>query len=370
MIPVSEPNLTASDIESVVSVLRDGWVSGEGPVVQEFERRFSRAVGLRHGVAVSSGTAAIDSLVAALDIQAGDEVIMPAFTIISCALQVVRLGAKPVLVDADAVHWNMQASLVEALISKRTRAVMAVHTYGLPVDMQALKNLQTQREFFLIEDAAEAHGLQVGDRFCGSLGDAGIFSFYSNKTLTTGEGGMVVTNSSEIADRVRSQRNLGFMKNERFVHEEMAWNFRMTSMQAALGISQLSRLSEAVEAKRQIGAWYRERLKDIPDLHLAPQEANGGLNTYWVFGMVLGDSYGDAPSVRKDLAERGIGTRPFFCPMHLQPVFQNLGLFRGEQHPVAERLWNKGLYLPSSLNLSEEVVDRVCRNVREVLRAR
>jgi len=324
-------------------------------------------VGVKHAIAVSNGTAALDVVFQSIDIKPGDEVVMPAFTIISCALQVVRMGGIPVLVDSDPLDWNMQTGQTVDALTPRTRAVLAVHTYGLTVDLDPITSACEEREIVLIEDAAEAHGLDYKDRSCGSIWDVGTFSFYSNKTVTCGEGGMVTTNSDDLADRVRLLRNLAFNSERRFVHEHMGWNMRMGSLQAALGLSQLERLTNSIARKREIGERYRQTLEDIPDIFLAPHKTENSVNSYWVVGLILGESHPDSVEVRNRLAAAGVGSRPFFCPMHLQPVFRDMGLFEQDQHPVAERLWFRGLYLPSGLGLSNADIDLTCDTLRKVL---
>lgn len=368
MIPVSEPAVTEADVEAVAKALREGWISGEGPYVEAFERDFASSIGSKHAVAVSNGTAAIDVSMEALDLAPGDEVVMPAFTIISCVQQVVRMGAIPVLVDSSLDDWNMRADQVADVLTSRTRAVLAVHTYGLTADLDTIVAACRPHGIPVVEDAAEAHGLAYKGRACGSIGLAGTFSFYSNKTLTTGEGGIVVTNDDDYAAKLRLLRNLGFNPQQRFVHERLGWNLRMTSLQAALGSSQLQRLDAAVRRKREIGRRYRERLQCIRDISIAPAVTDFTENSYWIVGLVLGDSHPDANTIREELGKKGVGTRPFFCPMHLQPVLRKAGLFEGAVFPVAERLWERGLYLPSGLTITDDDINTVCDHVEEVLR--
>ena len=309
----------------------------------------------------------------------GDEVILPTFTIISCASAVLRAGAVPVVVDSDPVTWNMDISQVEARITARTRAIMVVHVYGLPVDMVPLVNLARKFGLKVIEDAAEAHGLMYRDtsravsgvvleRPCGSFGDLSTFSFYPNKHVTTGEGGMIVMDDPLLAERCQSLRNLCFQADRRFVHQDLGWNFRLTNLQAALGVAQLERLDAHVERKRAMGSRYRELLSDLPDVQLPLARTAYADNIYWVYGLVLGDSHSmDARAVMQVLADRKIGTRPFFWPMHEQPVFRRMGLFDGVSCPVAERLARRGFYVPSGLALSEREMQKVAENLAEVL---
>jgi perosamine synthetase len=368
MIPVNEPILDGNEKKYLVECIEGGWISSEGPMVRRFEEAFAARVGRKHGIAVCNGSAALEAAVAALKIGAGDEVILPAFTIISCAAAVVRAGAKPVLVDSDPATWNMDANQVAARITPRTRAIMVVHTYGLPADMQPLMALARERGLAVIEDAAEMHGQAYHGRPCGSFGEVSTFSFYPNKHLTTGEGGMVVTDDDDLAERCRSLRNLCFQPARRFVHEELGWNFRMSSLQAALGLAQLERLDEFVRRKRAMGGRYTSHLSSVRGLRMPLDKTAYAESVYWVYGLVLEPEIGfDAREAMRRLGEAGVGTRPFFWPMHRQPVFEKMGLFGGERYPVAEMLGRRGFYVPSGLALTEAQIDTVAARVRELL---
>ena len=367
-IPVNEPLLGGNEEKYLVECVRSGWLSSEGPFVARFEDAFSRRVQRRHGVAVSSGTAALEVAVAALGIGAGDEVIVPAFSIISCTAAVVRAHGTPVLVDCDPVTWNMDLAQVEARITPRTRAIIAVHTFGLPVDMQPLLELAQRHGLRVIEDAAEMHGQDCRGRPCGSFGDVSVFSFYANKHVTTGEGGMVLADDDAIAAKCRSLRNLCFGETQRFVHEALGWNYRMTNLQAAVGVAQLERLDEFVRIKRRMGARYTQLLAGIEGLQLPLARTDFADNIYWVFGVVLGDGMPmDAAGAMARLGRLGIGTRPFFWPMHEQPVWRGMGLFAGERHPVAERLARRGFYLPSGMALTDAQIELSAGALREIL---
>lgn len=367
MIPVNEPLLDGREKALLVECIETGWISSEGPFIRKFEEGVAARVGRAHGIAVCNGTAALDAAVEALGLGEGDEVIVPTFTIISCLLQIVRSGATPVLVDSDPVTWNMDTSQIEARITPRTKAIMVVHIYGLPVDMDRVLDLARHHGLKVIEDAAEMIGQTYKGRPCGSFGDLSTFSFYPNKHVTTGEGGMIVTNDAALADECRSLRNLCFQAKKRFVHERLGWNLRMTNLQAAVGLAQLERLAEFEDRKRRMGARYTERLQGIPaQLPLAHTEYSR--NAYWVYGMVLDDTVPfDAEEAMRRLAEKGIGTRPFFCPMHMQPVFNRRGLFNQERFPVAERIYARGFYIPSGMALIDAQIDEVADGVRGVL---
>lgn len=368
MIPVCEPQLTAADIERVNEALRTGWISSAGKFLDEFEERWSSYCGMPHGIAVSNGSVALDVAIALLGLKPGDEVILPAFTIISPAQSVVRAGGVPVLVDSDPRNWQMDASQIEARITPRTRAILVVHIYGHPADMDPIVDLAARHGLTVIEDAAEVHGAEYKGRRCGGLAQISTFSFYANKLVTTGEGGMVLVRTPELAERARSLRNLCFQKHKRFLHEELGHNFRLTNLQAALGLGQVERMGAIVARKRAIAARYTERLAQVPGLCL-PVEEPWARSVYWVYGLVLDEHVElDAPGLAGRLKDRGIETRPFFLGMHQQPVFQRMGLFRGESYPITERLAQRGLYLPSGLTLRDEQIDQVAAAVRECLR--
>lgn len=367
-IPVNEPLLDGNEKKYLCECIDTGWISSEGPFVQRLEQNFARRMGRRFGIAVANGSVALDAAVAALKLGPGDEVILPTFTIISCAAAIVRAGATPVLVDSDPLTWNMDLSQVEEKITARTRAVMAVHIFGLPVDMEALLSITQPRGIKVIEDAAQMHGQTCWGRPCGSFGDLSTFSFYPNKHITTGEGGIIVTDDERLAERCRSLRNLCFMPHKRFVHEELGWNFRMSNLQAALGCAQLERLDDFVARKRLMGRRYDELLADVQGIQRPLASTAWADNIYWVYGLVLDDAVPlAAEEAMRRLAAKGIGCRPFFWPMHEQPVFRRQGLFAGDSFPVAERLARRGFYVPSGLALSEEQSQRVAAAVREVL---
>jgi perosamine synthetase len=267
-IPVNEPLLDGNEKKYLLECIETGWISSEGAFVNQFEEQFAAKVGRKYGVAVSNGTAALDLAVVALKIGKGDEVILPTFTIISCAAAIVRSGAVPVVVDCDPITWNMDVSQIETKITSKTKAIMIVHIYGLPVDLDPLLAIAHKYGLKIIEDAAEMHGQTYKDLPCGSFGDISTFSFYPNKHITTGEGGMLVTDNAQIAEHCRSLRNLCFQPQKRFVHEELGWNFRMTNLQAAIGVAQLERIDEFVVRKRAMGGKYTELLANIPGLQL------------------------------------------------------------------------------------------------------
>jgi perosamine synthetase len=354
-IPVNEPLLNGNEKKYLIECIDTGWISSEGPFIRRFEDNFSSRVGRKFGVAVANGTLAIDAAIQALNIGPGDEVIMPTFTIISCISQIIRSGAKPILVDCDPFTWNMDIAQIEVKITTATKAIMLVHIYGLPVDLDPILALAKKYNLKLIEDAAEMHGQTYKGRPCGSFGDISTFSFYPNKHITTGEGGMIVMDDESLYRECQSLRNLCFQPQKRFVHEELGWNMRMTNLQAAVGVAQLERLDEFVNRKRAMGALYTELLHEVEDkIQLPVVRTDYADNIYWVYGVVLKEALGvDAHFVMQRLSEMGIGTRPFFYPMHLQPVFTKADYFLNESYPVSERISRLGFYLPSGLGLSE-----------------
>lgn len=375
MIPVNEPVLGEKELEYATQCIRTGWISSAGSFIEQFESDWAAFCGMKYGVAVSNGTVALQVAVDCLNLAPGDEVIMPSFTIISCAQAVTHAGGVPVLVDSDPRTWCMDVSQVAGRITPRTRAIMPVHIYGHPVDMDPLLDLAEKHGLAVIEDAAEVHGAEYLSRReakpawrrCGGMSDLSTFSFYANKLVTTGEGGMVLTNDARLADRARSLRNLCFRPERRFYHTELGYNYRLTNLQAALGVAQIQRMDQIVARKRWMGAAYTERLTGIAGLQL-PVEEPWARQVYWMYGLVLDESTGlDAASFARRLHDGGVETRPFFLGMHQQPVFQQMGLFRGEHYPVAERLARQGLYLPSGLGLTEQQLEEVCAVVHKTL---
>ena len=366
---VNEPVLDGNERKYLNECVDTNWISFEGPFVKKFEQGMAELTDRKYAVAVSNGSVALDTAVLALKIGEGDEVIMPTFTIMSCAAPLVRVGAKPVLVDADPCTWNMKVDDIESKITSKTKAIMVVHIYGLPVDMDPVLELAKKYNLYIIEDAAEMHGQTYKGRPCGSFGDISTFSFYPNKHITCGEGGMVLTNDEALADRCASIRNLFFSPKKRYIHEELGYNFRMTNLQAAIGVAQLEKIDRTVAKKRHIGALYTKLLKDVDGLQLPVAKTDYADNIYWVYGIVLADDLPiDADEFMKRLGAEGIGCRGFFWGMHEQPVFKEMKLFEGESYPIAENLARRGLYIPSGVNLTDDDQEYVVEKVREVMR--
>lgn len=375
MIPVNEPMLGEREAKYVLECLQTGWISSAGRFIEEFEQGWADYCGMTYGIAVSNGTTALQLAAKCLNLNPGDEVIMPTFTIISCALAIVECGAIPVLVDSEPRTWCMDVSQIESKITPRTKAIMAVHIYGHPVNMDPILRLAKKYNLRIIEDAAEAHGAEYLSRLdqapawrrCGGLGDISCFSFYANKLITTGEGGMILTNDPDIAVTARSLRNLCFRPERRFHHTELGYNFRLTNMQAALGLAQLERFAEILERKRKMGMQYTERLSGLHALAL-PVEEPWARQVYWMYGLVLDEGTGmDAVEFARRLREKDVESRPFFLGMHEQPALRDRGLFSAGSYPVAERIARQGLYLPSGLTLTVEQMEVVCEAVGSCL---
>ena len=376
MIPVNVPLLGERELEYLNECVRTGWISSAGRFIEKFEQQWAGYCQREHGVGVCNGTVALHLAVSCLDLQPGDEVILPTFTIISCAQAVTACGAVPVLIDADPYTWTMDVAQLESKITERTRAIMPVHIYGHPVEMDPILSLAEKYNLMVIEDAAEAHGAEYfsqskagspGWRRCGSMGAMSVFSFYANKLITTGEGGMVLTDDERLAEKLRSRRNLCFQRERRFYHTELGFNYRLTNLQAALGLAQVERIDEIVARKRWLGVGYNEALHNLDQLQL-PAEKPWARSVYWMYGVVLTESAKmDAVEFARRLREKGIETRPFFLGMHAQPIFHQMGLFEEEKYPVADRIARQGLYLPSGLALTEEQLTEVCNAVKECL---
>jgi perosamine synthetase len=367
MILVNEPLLNGNEKKYLGECIDTGWVSSDGPFVTRFEDDFSQYIGKKHGIAVANGTAALEVALYAAGVSEGDEVILPTFTIISCAIAVIRLGAIPILVDCEADTWNMNVSLVEEKISSKTKVIMPVHIYGHPVDMDPLMALAKQYNLLVIEDAAEVHGAEYKGRRCGSIGDLSSFSFYANKLITTGEGGMVLTDDDEYAARAKSYRNLCLNNQDRFTHHELGFNYRMTNIQAALGVAQLERIDEIVALKRELGMYYEHKLNAIDGIRFQI-EKSWAKTVYWMYSIQLDESLSiDAKFVMQKLGDKGIGTRPFFRGLHDQPILKKLGLIDNEVFPIADAAYKFGLYLPSGMTLTKEQIDTVCIELNTVL---
>src|SRR5215207_1960467 len=364
MIEVFDPIIGEEEIKAVVAALRRGEISGSfGESIPRFEQEFAAYCGCKYGVAVSSGSTALHIAVAAAGIGAGDEVLISASTNIATALAVVHNGAIPVPVDSEEITWNLNLDLIEDLITERTKAIIPVHLYGHPVDMDRLMEIARRHNLLVIEDCAESHGATCRGRMTGSFGNMACFSFYANKVITTGEGGMVTTNNEQLAERLRLLRNLAFTK-PRFRHEEAGFNFRMTGYQAAMGVAQLAKIDHIVSEKRRVAHTYNEFLRDVDGLQL-PHEAEWARNVYWMYAVVVHPEFGiSRDQLMTALRAADIDTRTFFCPMNQQPCLEKFPGFRAALCPVADGLWENGLYLPSTYSLSEPVIKQIADAVK------
>jgi perosamine synthetase len=373
MIPVNQPLLNGNEAKYLAECIESVWISSEGPFVRRLEQGMAKIGGQSHAIAVANGSAALEVAVAALGLGPGDEVILPTFTIISCAAAIVRAGAIPVVVDCEPTTWNMDPNQIESKITPRTKAIMVVHIYGLPVDMDPVMDIARRHDLKIIEDGAEQIGQVYSaksdqPRSIGSFGDIATFSFYPNKHITTGEGGMVLTSDEALAERCRDLRNLCFGKKRRFVHQQLGWNFRMSNLQAAVGVAQLEKLPETLAKKRQIGGWYHTLLSDVDELERLPASTGYAESLHWVYGVVLKDSVPfDAEVAMARMQARGIETRPFFWPMHEQPVFRKMGFFDGVSCPVAERIARRGFYIPSGVALTRNQAEQVTEALQQIL---
>ena len=367
MIPVNSPDVNQADIERVAEDLRLGRLSGSTVTITGLELALAAHVGTAHAVAVANGSCALDLACEVAGVSPGDEVVLPTLTIVSCLAPILRRGARPVFVDASPSDWNMDLDQVVSSVGPRTRAIIAVHTYGLGLDIPTLRERLGERPPYIIEDAAEALGVFVRNRPCGSLGDVAIHSFYANKVITGGEGGALTLEDYETAEDLRALRNLDFGAVERFRHERAAWNFRMSSLQGALIHSQLDRIQMFLEHRRQVGLRYREQLSHLPGLEFQPLTNSVSENGHWVVAVTTGANTGvTGEMMRSRLAEEGIETRALFAPLHRQPVLARFGFSDQETRPVAESLYARGLYLPCGNGISFDSVDKVCSAVDRV----
>jgi len=366
MIPVCEPFLGENETKYVTDCLKTNWISSRGNYIEEFEREFANYCGCKYGVSTTSGTTALHLALASLGIGSEDEVIVPTFTMISTAFAVVYTSAKPVLVDAELDTWNMDAARIEEKITGNTKVILPVHIYGHPCDMDPVMEIAKKYNLYVVEDAAEAHGAEYKGRKVGGIGHVNCFSFYANKIITTGEGGIVVTNDKRIAEKARSLKDLAHSKEKRFLHTDVAFNYRMTNLQAAIGLAQFEKIDEFVGKRRAHAYLYNSLLKDIEGIGLPP-EKKWAKNVYWMYSIVIQDEFGiSRDELMEKLKEKGIETRTFFIPVHQQPVFTDMNLFAGESYPVAEELSQKGLYLPSSSGLTTEQIEYICRTIKEI----
>ena len=367
MIPVNEPEFLGNEKAYLNECIDTGWVGSDGPFVKKFESEFAEYIGRKHSISVSSGTAALEVAIKALNLEKGSEVILPTMTIISCAQAITNAGLIPVPIDCSLDDYNILVDKIEEKITSNTKAIMVVHIYGITSMMDEVLEIVKKYDLKLIEDAAEVHGQEYKGKKCGSFGDISIFSFYPNKQITTGEGGMILTDDDELSEKCKSFKNLCFTRN-RFVHEEIGFNYRLSNLQAAVGLAQLERIDDIIDKKRWIGETYNDLLNDQENLQLPIKKTDFCENIYWVYPVVLKEQLNkNAKEVMTILGEFKIGTRPFFYPIHKQPVYTNNGLFKDESHPNSEFLYERGFYLPSGLALKQNQIETVANKLKEII---
>ena len=369
-IPVNVPKIFNQEKINVKKCLDTGWISSEGKYVKKFEESFSKYNKRIFGVAVSSGTAALEIGMKSLNLKKGDEVIIPTFSIISTALCVIKLGLKPVLIDSNIYTWNVDSDQVIKKITKKTKAIIITHIYGFPVDMKKILAIAKKKNIKIIEDSAEMIGQTYFKKRCGTFGDLSTFSFYANKHITTGEGGMILTNNKKIYNKCKSLRNLCFgIGTKKFNHDDIGWNYRMTNVQAAIGCGQLKNISWIIRRKRQIGKRYIFILKNCNKIYIQPYKLSYSKNIFWVFGILLKKNANiSRDQVIKKLLKHNIQTRNFFYPMHKQKIFKKMKLFtKRHKFPNSDCLSKKGFYLPSGLGITNVEIDFVAKTLLKIL---
>jgi perosamine synthetase len=365
MISVCEPTTTKNMKRYVNECLDTNWISSNGRFIKEFETKFAEYCGVKHAIRCCNGTAALHLALLALGVGKGDEVIVPDFSMIASSNAVIYTGATPIFVDSNLKTWNIDVEKIEEKITTKTKAIMIVHTYGNPVEMKKAWQLATTYGLYIIEDAAEAHGASVDDKMTGNLGHIAAFSFYANKIINTGEGGMVTTNDDELAKKVKSLKNHCFGE-PRFIHNEIGYNYRMTNICAAIGLSQLEQAKALVEGRRFNAHLYNKKLKDVPGIILPPASMNNRKNVHWMYGILVDEEkFGmNKDTLMKKLYEKGIETRSFFYPLHAQPCYAYLAC--KEEYPNAQYLYEHGLYLPSSTHINEQQINYVVDTIKEL----
>jgi perosamine synthetase len=367
MIPVNQPLIAKNASKYVLDCLKTGWISSAGAYIEKFENKFAHYCDSQYGVACSNGTAALHLALASLGIGKGDEVIIPTLTMIATAFAVVYTGAKPILVDCEQDTYNMDPRLVEAKITPKTRVILPVHLYGHPVDMDPLLKLAKKYRLFIVEDAAEIHGGLYKNKKVGSLGNIGCFSFYANKIVTTGEGGMIVLNDKAIAEKAKRIRDLCHSPQKRFLHISVGYNYRLTNLQAALGLAQFEEINKFLKIKKRMAQLYNQQLKNIPGL-VTPVQKNYAQSVYWMYAILIKEKeFGcTAQELRQRLYKEGIDTRDFFIPMHKQPVFREMGWYKEENYPVADYVSPRGFYLPSGLAITKKQINYVAHTIKKI----
>jgi perosamine synthetase len=348
-IPIAEPDIGQEEIQNVIEAVKSGWISSRGHFIVDLEEQFARYFGVNYGVSTSNGTTALHLALEALGIKNGDEVIIPTLTFIASANVVKYTGAHPVFVDSHPEYWCINPEKIEEKITKRTKAIMPVHLYGHPCDMDPIMRIAKKHDLFVVEDCAEAHGAEYKGKKVGSFGIISCFSFYGNKIITTGEGGMCLTNDADLAAKIRILRDHGMSPQKRYWHDVVGFNYRMTNLQAAIGVAQLAKLDKFIEKKRQVAKTYQKLLKDIEGIELHP-EMSWAKNVFWMYSVLVKSQVGISREyLAEKLLESGVDSRPFFYPVHTLPPYKEVATY-----PVAEKLSAEGLNLPSSVKLTSE----------------
>jgi perosamine synthetase len=362
--PVAEPEIGEEELRNVVEAVKSGWVSSKGKFIEEFEDSFAKYIGVRYGVATSNGTAALHLALAALHIGKGDEVIVPDLTFAATINVVIYVGAKPVIVDVNPDYWCMDPEKLEKAITPNTKAIIPVHLYGHPCDMDAIMEIASKHNLYVIEDAAEAHGAEYKGKRIGSFGHISCFSFYGNKIITTGEGGMCLTNDNELAERMKILRDHGMNPVKRYWHDVVGFNYRMTNLQAALGLAQLVKIERFIEKKREIAKIYAEELSSLEGVTLHP-EMPWAKCVYWLYSILIDNRKVrvDRDELAEKLKENSIETRNFFYPLHEMPIYRKYARLT---YPVSSKISRQGLNLPSGVKLSEEDVKYIAQKIREI----
>ena len=367
-IPVNEPKILKEDILSINKILKDGWISSEGNNVKLFEKKFSKFIGHKYGITVSNGTAALEIAVQSLNLPKNSEVIIPNFTIFSNAIACLKNNLKIKPVDCNKFDWNMNIESILKNITSKTKLIIATHIYNYPLQIEKLIRICKQKKIILMEDAAENFGQVYKNKMCGSFGDISTYSFYANKQITTGEGGMITTNSKYLYEKACNLRNLSFGKVDRFNHEDLSSNNRMSNIQATLGLSQLKRIKTIVKRRHLIGEEYYKYLSVNRNIYIPIPKKNNVKNIYWVVGILIVNTKlnFNAKYVMNKLKKKNIGTRPFFWPMHRQKVLKKMSFYNSKKFPNSDYLSKYGLYLPSSLTLTKKKIKYISNCVNEI----
>lgn len=354
--PVYQPSLGEKEKANVLECLNSTWISSKGKFITQFENSFSEYIGVKYSAAVCNGTVAIHAALLALDISEGDEVIVPSFTYIASVNAIKYTGAKPIFVDSNLITWQIDPAKIEESITQNTKAIMVVHLYGQPCEMDLIKQIADKYKLFIVEDCAEAFGSLYKGKHVGSFGDIATFSFFGNKTITTGEGGMVVTNNQSLIEKVIHLKGQGLAKNREYYHDIIGYNYRMTNICAAIGLAQLERADDLIKKKIQIAKWYKDKLKNAPVAFHS--EVGDVKHSFWMISILFKDAV-ERDKVRAYLKQNGIETRPTFYPVHLMPMY----FVREFSLPVAEELGSRGINLPSYPDLNENDVEHICNMI-------